>query len=112
MHIPTVTDEMLDKVLEAAMSPVAVLFTGMDADPDRCALVRRRLRLVAEDWDDRVIFLFIDGDENPTPAARWNIREAPALLVFIRGDEVGRCLEGASRETIEELLRMSLARKR
>jgi hypothetical protein len=74
MHIPTVTDQMLDKVLEAAASPVFVEFT--EGGSENCFRVHHRIAALAEEFDDRVIFLRLDCDENP----RRPPRGAPSTL--------------------------------
>ena len=86
--MPTVTDEMLEKVLQAAASPVFVEFT--EADSVVSAKLRRRVEVTAEEFDDRVIFLRLFVDENPGPAAAWRIDSRPMLVVFKRGREIGR----------------------
>jgi thioredoxin-like negative regulator of GroEL len=78
-HVPTVTDDMLRKSIDAAASPVAVLFFA--GEPDRIRWVKDRFDAAAEELDDRVIFLRIDAEENPTIAACWTHR-LPEIVVF------------------------------
>ena len=104
MHVPTVTDQMLDKCLEAASSPVAVLFFGGEA-PDRTWLTSRRFERVAEDYDDKVIFLRISGDENPTPFLLWtSLYAGVEIVIFIRGKVAARLSGEFTTETIGRLL--------
>lgn len=115
MHIPTVTDQMLTKVIEAASSPVAVIFLG-GPDRSRNALWRWRLKEIADDWDDRIIFLMISATENPEISVYWNALhhadayvglDLPMLIVFRGAAEFGRCID-CSRQTIEEMFRRSI----
>jgi hypothetical protein len=110
MHIPTVTDQMLTKVLEAASSPVAVVFLG-GPDRSRNALWRWRMKEIAEDWDASIIFVLLDCTENPTMARSLNALhqhdgfvglDLPLMIVFRRGEEFGRCLDCA-RATMEQM---------
>lgn len=68
MKIPTVTDEMLGAVLESAMSPVCIVWTlaGNATSIDNFY----RATVVAEEFDDKIIFLRVWIDENET--AHWN----------------------------------------
>ena len=60
MHVPDVTDEMFDKVLGFAASPIVlVLHAGRGA-------VFRFLEALADDFDDRLIFLALNVDEHPS----------------------------------------------
>lgn len=106
MHVPTVTDEMLEKVIEAAASPVfLVLF---EADSGASTRLRRRVESVADEFDDRVIFLAINVDENPTSGRTHRIDECPAILTLKRGRELGRAVGEVGRETIEDLLERAI----
>ena len=106
MHVPTVTDEMLDKVLQAAASPVFVEFT--EADSVVSAKLRRRVEVTAEEFDDRVIFLRLFVDENPGPATAWRIDSSPMLVVFKRGREIGRIGGDVSSETLADLIEKAI----
>jgi thioredoxin-like negative regulator of GroEL len=106
MHVPTVTDEMLEKVVEAAASPVFLVF--FEAASAGCARLRRRVEGVADEFDDRVIFLAINADENPSPAKAHGLDELPSILILKRGREVGRAVGDIARESIEELLERAI----
>src|SRR5207249_1850812 len=104
--VPTVTDEMLEKVLQAAASPVFVEFT--EADSPGCSRLRRRVETTAEDFDDRVIFLRLFVEENPGPAAAWHVDGAPSLVVFKRGREIGRAAGDVTSDEISALLERAI----
>lgn len=103
MKIPTITDQMLDRCLEEASSPVLVLFKG-GADPDRSVLAAKNASKVAESFDDRVIFLQIDVDENPGPGDERAHGEVPLILVYRNRKMIGRLDKSFSCEEIEQLL--------
>ena len=106
MHVPTVTDEMLEKVLQAAASPVFVEFT--ESDSAVSSRIRRRVEVTAEEFDDRVIFLRLYVDENPGPAAHWRVETRPMLVVFKRGREIGRIGGDVSTETLSDLIEKAI----
>jgi thioredoxin-like negative regulator of GroEL len=106
MHVPTVTDEMLEKVVEAAASPVFLTFFEADSAPN--ARLRKRVEHIADEFDDRVIFLAINVDENPTAAQAHSVEGGPVIVVLKRGREVGRAAGDIVRESIEELLERAI----
>jgi thioredoxin-like negative regulator of GroEL len=106
MHVPTVTDEMLDKVVEAAASPVFLIF--FEADSAGSARLRKRVEGVADEFDDRVIFLAVSADENPTPAKTHGVETFPSIVIVKRGREVARAAGDIAREGIEELLERAI----
>lgn len=90
MRIPTITDEMAVKVFECAASPVAVGVTAID---DESALARKKLQIVADDFDDRIIFLSLIAEEHPAFVDALGVTAFPTLLIFAGNQEVDR-LEG------------------
>lgn len=106
MHIPTVTDEMLEKVVDAAASPVFVVFC--EAGSINSARLRWRVESIADEFDDRVIFLCLSIDENPTPAKGYALEDGPGVVVLKRGRVVGRATGEVTPETIEDLLERAI----
>ena len=82
MHVPTVTDEMLEKVLQAAASPVVVEITSCSRE---CSRSRRWMEDIAEDFDDRFIFLRVFEEENPTVVKQYGVTVFPSMIIFKRG---------------------------
>lgn len=103
MHIPDVTDQMLEKVLASAVSPVAVLFMGITM-ADRSALALKRLMPLADTYDARMIFLKINADENPTPMGWWCHGDLPLLVIFRAGGLVARLHNNFTKDDIEQLI--------
>jgi len=102
MRIPTVTDEMVVKVIECAASPVAIAITGLDPES---AWARKTMEIVADEFDDRVIFLSLIKDENPEFADRaLKVRFCPTLLVFKLRKEAGRLEAPKSQNEMREVL--------
>jgi hypothetical protein len=84
-HVPEVTDQMLEKCLEAAASPVAVLFQG--GSEFRQHKVMKVFRETAREFDDRVIFVWIRARENPEFTQRRCLfpDDMPCLQVYRGG---------------------------
>lgn len=113
MRIPYVNDQQLDKVLEAAASPVVMSFLG-SPDRSRDALWRWRLSEIADDWDDRAIFMHINAVENPEICLRLHattyehgLIHLPVTKVFLGGVAIGTAVDCA-RPTIEALINRAL----
>lgn len=102
MHLPELTDKMLDGWLAAHQSPMCILYheTG---DPVSEAVLAR-LQAVADRYDDRVIFGHVRIDENPRSAFEQGIRAVPTVVAYRHG--VGRFLfvEGNAREDTLDLM--------
>ena len=106
MHIPIVTDEMLEKVADAAASPVFIAF--VESGSTESVRLRYRVESIADEFDDRVIFLCLNVDENPTPAKTLSILECPSIVILKRGRVVGRATGDITRESLEELLEKAI----
>lgn len=103
MRIPTVTDLMLERALVVAASPVAVLF--MAGDADRLGWIRNRFQFVADQYDDRVIFLEISADENPTPAFDRMVGiDRPQIVIYRRAVSKGRLVDEFTADLISHLI--------
>jgi hypothetical protein len=113
MHVPLITDKMWDKIYEAAASPVLLVLFECGR---KGAELRMKIEEVADEYDDRAIFLAINIDENPSFAfvtmptgERWRVEGAAIILV--KGKVViGRLLPNASREEIGQLVEAGLGR--
>lgn len=81
-HVPTVTDDMLRRLIDDAASPVAVLF--LDGDGDRMWFETEMFKRVAQEFDDRAIFVRIYVVENPTVSAYWMTDGVAAEIVVFR----------------------------
>lgn len=88
MKIPMCTDVMIEKVLGAAASPVAILWEETDGLGYRNN--RTVTQFAADEYDDRVIFLACSIDENPSAAEKWACPlhgglTAPGLTIYQNG---------------------------
>lgn len=108
MHIPSITDEMLLKVVETCVSPLFLVFS--EACSAGSAAARQMISILADEFDDRVIFLEINADENPTVAKAYAVVRFPTILAIKRGRVVGRiAVEQIDVPTVEALIEKAVA---
>lgn len=107
MKIPSITDEMLVKVVEVCVSPGFVIFSEVDSSES--VGLRRMIGVMADEFDDRVIFLGINADENPTVAKAYAVVRFPAVIIIKRGRVVGRATEGIDPQKVEDLIERAVA---
>lgn len=106
MHIPTVTDEMLQKVLGVAASPVFVEYT--EADHVTSKLMRHETDSVSDKYDDRVIFVRIFVDENPEIAKERLVESAPTIVIYRRNKELKRVAGPINGDGLEQFLEAAI----
>ena len=109
MHIPSITDEMLATIVEAAASPIMILFT--EAGSPECHRLRAVTSVLADEFDDRVIFLEVNANENPSSAAAYAAVRFPSIVTIKRGGVVGRAVGEVDRPRVEELIEKAVAAK-
>lgn len=109
MCIPTIIDEQFDRVVGVAASPVAVFFEVADSAP--CAASRRVFERMAEEYDDRVIFLRIFVDENPTICYREKIEppNCPSIIVYKRKKPIGSLIGAIDADGLGKLLEQAIS---
>lgn len=102
MHLPELTDKILDGWLASHVSPMCILYHET-ADPVSEAVLAR-LQAVAERYDDRVLFGHVRVDENPRVAPEQGIRAVPTVMTYRHG--VGRFLfvEGDAKEDTLDMM--------
>jgi len=83
MRIREVTDEWMDRVIQAAASPVCVVF-GNTLNGRGLPFIQE-LDDVAQDFEDRIIFIWIDLAENPSALCGFLTRPSPTVIVFKLG---------------------------
>lgn len=106
-----VSDKDLERVVAEAEVPVLVDFYADWCGP--CKMMAPVLDDVAREQAGKVLVTKLDTDRNPTMAVRFSIRGIPTMILFHRGQEVGRqtgALPKARLESwIEEAIRESAA---
>ena len=109
MHIPTITDEMFEKVVGTAASPVVVFFEVAGSAP--CAKARKELEVLSEEYDDRVIFIRISVDENPIVCGKQGIEapNCPAVVAYKRKKVIGSLKGTVDTAELDKLLEQAIS---
>ena len=94
----TVTDATFSAEVEH--SPLPVLIDMWAAWCGPCRMIAPMIDELATEWLGRVRFAKLNVDENPSTAARFNVRSIPTLLVLKAGHEVDRIVGVQSKSEI------------
>jgi thioredoxin 1 len=87
-NLPEITDENFDaKVLESEI-PVLVDFGAAWCHP--CKQLDPIVEELAQEWDGKVKVVKLDIDANVDTTMRFGVMGVPTLLLFIKGEPVGR----------------------
>jgi thioredoxin-like negative regulator of GroEL len=109
MRIPTVTDEIAEKVIGCAVSPVALLVMGLS---EESVWTKECLEIVADDYDDKIIFLRLLDEENPNFSDRLLVRVCPTLIIFKGATATDRIADPKKAAEIREVLERTLDKGR
>jgi thioredoxin 1 len=82
-----VSDATFEQDVIKSSLPVLVDFWAPWCGP--CRMVAPVVEELAGDFADKVSFVKLNTDENPTTASRYDIRSIPTLLIFKGGEVVG-----------------------
>lgn len=90
MLVPEVTDKQLEKILEAAVSPVLVGFFS-SIEPDTVGLWNVLMSFVDE-FETKIIFAWLDVEENPVYTRSWcghtDHPAGPPFVMVFKGGKV------------------------
>ncbi len=82
-------DEFQQRVIEAShQQPVLVDFWADWCSP--CLMIAPVLAKVIPEYAGQVLLAKIDADENMKLAGHYKLRGFPTIIMFIKGEEVGR----------------------
>jgi hypothetical protein len=101
MNVRQIGDWALEDRLAMDGAPLVVLF--LESGQRANELRRHEFRRVAREHPD-VAFVEVDLVENPSLAARLSITSTPLVLVFVRGVEAARHVDGALEEMVGRVL--------
>ena len=83
-----ITDATFDEVVLKSDKPVLVDFWAAWGGP--CRMVGPIMDQISEEYEGKAIVGKLDGDANQEFAAIYDVRNIPTVLVFHKGELVGR----------------------
>jgi len=99
-HVKELAEQDYEKLVTGAALPVVLDFYAKDSKP--CEALAPRYAAVAEKFAGKVLFLKVLGQQNPALAKQLGVADAPTVLFFKGGKELGERLTG------QEILRTAL----
>lgn len=95
-------DETFEEEVLRAEKPVLVDFYAEWCGP--CKMMAPVIDELAEELKDTWIVCKVNVDESPNTAGKYGIQSIPTLIVFKKGEEVGRSMGGQSKEAIKAMI--------
>jgi thioredoxin 1 len=105
-EVQDVTDQTFEQDVLQADVPVLVDFWAPWCGP--CRMVAPVVKELAGEYEGKVNFRKLNTDENPTVAAKFNIRSIPTLLLFKNGEQVGQIVGARPKNHIKERIDAAL----
>jgi thioredoxin 1 len=103
MAVIIVKDSEFDQVVLQSKLPILVDFWAPWCSP--CKTAEPILDELSESYKDKVVFVKVNIDENPTSSQKYNVLSIPATILFKNGKEVGRQIGFSGKEAYEDLLK-------
>jgi len=101
-HIESINDnEFENRVLKADM-PVLIDFWAEWCAP--CKKLIPVFEAVAEEYQDRVIFVKINIDQNPETPVQLGVKSIPTLVLFKNGSELARNIGTVTKTELAKFL--------
>jgi thioredoxin 1 len=105
--LPDVTDSTFPVLVLGSDKPVLVDFWAPWCGP--CRMLSPIVEKVSNDMGDRVRFLKMNTDENPSTAGKYGISGIPALLLYKGGEVVDRIVGFVPEQQVRQFLDKHLA---
>ena len=97
-----ITDATFDQVVLKSDKPVLVDFWAAWCGP--CRMVGPIIEDLSKDYDGKAVIGKVDVDANQEFAAKYGVRNIPTVLVFDKGELVGRLVGVSPKNTYAEAI--------
>lgn len=98
MAVTAVTDADFDQMVRTATKPVLVDFWATWCSP--CKQIAPILEELSEAYGDRMTFVKVNADENPTATTTQGVRSLPTLQIIVNGEIVRQFIGAKSKKVL------------
>jgi thioredoxin 1 len=106
-NFTAVDDGNFESTVLKADKPTLVDFWATWCKP--CLMIAPILDELSNEYGDRVSFVKVDVDQNPSTASKYGIMSIPTLLIFKNGEPVTHIVGLRPKNELKESLEASLA---
>ena len=102
MALKEITDQTFEKEVIQAEKSVLVDLWAAWCGP--CRLAAPVLEELSETYREKVLFVKLDVDKNPSSPSKYGVMSIPTTILFRGGQEVGRQVGFAGKQKFVDLL--------
>lgn len=96
------TEDNLEAIVEESNKPV---FVDMYADwCGPCKMIAPIVEQLSKEYGDKVEFISVNVDSNPTSTASYGVRSIPTLMVFENGELVKKQTGAVPKSKLVEMI--------
>ncbi len=106
MAMPDVTDSDFEEKVLKAGKPVLVDFWAAWCGP--CKMAEPVLEELMEEYKDKIAVVRMDVDANQGNTQKYGIMSIPTTVLFKDGEEIGRQIGFAGKQTFETLMKKGI----